>query len=71
MRIFLRKILTRADAYNIITQCDDVEKCLTKAPERHFDINNMWKTPIPRVSTCEPVMRIRGSKSVQIDGGTL
>lgn len=51
MRIFLRKILTRADPYNIITQCDDVEKCLTKAPERHFDINNMWKTPIPRVST--------------------
>lgn len=46
-----KKILTRADPYNIITQCDDVEKCLTKAPERHFDINNMWKTPIPRVST--------------------
>ena len=46
-----KKWLTETEGYNIITQCDDVEKCLTKAPERHFDINNMWKTPIPRVST--------------------
>ena len=33
-----KKWLTETEGYNIITQCDDVEKCLTKAPERYFSL---------------------------------
>ena len=38
MRKMMKKWLTQAGAQPIIIQCDNVGKCLTKAPERHFDI---------------------------------
>ena len=44
-----KKILTPAGAYNIITQCDEVEKCLTKPRKDVFNRAIFVENSLPRV----------------------